>query len=268
METFKTTDVHRACSKRYYDENKEAISQRYKEQYRAKHPLKPKEDKIKHDGRGRPKRPQLEFTDAVTFDEKTQRYKRKGDMPSPINPVNKHNKHAEFLWIVESITGEPFIYDNTKWTGKEISNGDCSMCLCSTHIDYNYEITYLPTSKKFIVGSECVKKISKEFYKVIKADRCRVCYEPVLDKRPSHGRDGYCSKTCEYPKMKFGKYKGMRIDTLPLNYIDWFLDNIKMCDESIKVAMIKFRGNAYYNCETHSYGLPLSNFEIDDMGNS
>jgi hypothetical protein len=239
MDTFKTTDVHRACSKRYYDENKKAILQKHREQYRAKHPIKPKEDKVKHDGRGRPKRPQLTIDDAVVFDETTQRYKRNVNMASPINPVKKGNKHSEFLWIVESVTGEPFVYDKIKWSGKEISNGDCSMCLCSTHIDYNYEITHLPTSKKFIVGSECVKKISKDFYKVIKADRCRVCYEPVLDKRPSHGRDGYCSKECEFPKMKFGKYKGQRIDTLPVTYINWFIDNVTPRDEEIKIAMYR-----------------------------
>ena len=221
---FKTTDVHRACSTRYYNENKATVLEKQRQAYRVKNP---KKEKI----------PQT-IDDVVEFDETTQRYKRKDNMSSPINPVNK-SKHQEFLWIIENITEEPFVYDNLKWTGREISNGGCGMCLCSTHIDYNYEIAHLPTGKKFIVGSECVKKISKDFYKVIKADRCRVCYEPVLDKRPSHGRDGYCSKECEFPKMKIGKHKGQRIDTLPLYYINWFIENIVIRDEKTKKIKIE-----------------------------
>lgn len=221
---FKTTEVHRACSTRYYQQNKDDILKKQREEYRVKNPKK--------------ERIQLTVDDAVVFDKKTQRYKRNGNMSSPINPVNK-SKHQEFLWIIENITGEAFEYDNLKWTGTEISNGDCSMCLCSTHIDYNYCIKHLPSGKEFIVGSECVKKISKDFYKVIKADRCRVCFEPVLDKRPSHGRDGYCSKECEFPKLKFGKHKGQRIDTIPIHYINWLLENITIKDEETKIAMYR-----------------------------
>ena len=113
------------------------------------------------------------------------------------------------------------------------------MCLCSTHIDYNYEITHLPTSKKFIVGSECVKKVSKDFWKVIRADRCRVCSEPIIDKRPSHGRDGYCSKECSYPKINFGKYKGSRVDTLPISYMNWYIDNVFGKGQHFKDSMIR-----------------------------
>ena len=129
------------------------------------------------------------------------------------------------------------------------------MCLCSTHIDYNYSITHLPTGKQFVVGSECVKKISKDFYKVIKSDRCRVCYEPILDKRPMYGRDGYCSLVCEYPKMKFGKYKGSRIDTLPITYINWFIENVQPRDEEVKIAMHRAINQNISVCEIN----PTSN---------
>ena len=231
--SFKTTENHRRSSANYYETNKEVILAKAREKYRLTHPLpEPDEEAVIKPVPSRKKKikPSRSIWDAVEL--KDGIYRRNGNEPSPILPFDpkvdtvNNIKQNELLKIIEGITDCSFTYNPAVWVGEEMECGDSSMCLCSQLVRYNFIITHKPSNKKFIVGSECVKKISPKFHKVIKCDKCRICGDPVLDKRPKHGREGYCSKECMPNKMPFGKHKGMRLDCLPLSYMEWCVENL------------------------------------------
>lgn len=213
---YKTSDVHRACSKAYYEANKDRCNARRAERYRELHPPKPKKEKPK-----KVKRVPVEWLpqDVVEENEYGQ-YARRLDALFPVNPVSKSKKN-EFTWIVEGITEQEFNEDD--WSGYE-TVGDSKYCICSQAIEHQYIITHKPTNIKFCVGSQCVKKVSQDLFDLITHPTCVAtgCKDPVMDQRTKHGRCGYCSDTChEDSTLTFGKYKDVNIRTIPDSYWRW-----------------------------------------------
>jgi len=214
---YKTTEVHRACSARYYENNKERLNARRAERHRELHPPKPKKQKI-------PKRVPVEklerLPEDAVMDVGTNLFVRKLNEPTPINPISKSKKN-EFLWIVEGITKHKF--NELEWCGEEIVD-DISRCICSQHIEHAYNIRHKPTGSEFRVGSQCVKKVSQELFDIITHDACKSskCQRPVLDKRTACGKKGYCTESCRLNNtLTFGKYKGYDLKDVPQNYWDW-----------------------------------------------
>lgn len=155
--------------------------------------------------------------DAVRYDVSVDAYVRRIDATSLINPVSNKNKRKEFIWVIEDITETPF--NESEWTGREIES-DISMCICSQAVCHTYSIHHLPTGQNFLVGSQCVQKISPTLATIITHDKCKKCSSPVLDKRTKFGKLGFCSRKCMYI-VPFGKHKGKTIDELPRSYMAW-----------------------------------------------
>lgn len=176
--------------------------------------------------------------DAVRYDTASQAYIRKIDNKQLINPISNKNKQNEFLWIIEKLTGTPF--NETEWNGIETIS-DISMCICSQEISHVYLIKHIPSNKQFLVGSQCVKKISTKLAGIITHDKCKKCSEPVMDKRTKYGKLGFCSRECMY-LVPFGKHKGKTIDELPRSYISWMnktLQEMELKNDSKDSWMIK-----------------------------
>jgi len=224
---YKTSEVHRACSARYYQENKARLNARRAERYRELHPPKPKKEKPK-----KVKRVPVERLPQDAVEEIGNGvYSRRLDALLPINPVSK-SKREEFIWVVEGITGQGFNADD--WVGKE-EEGDIKYCICSQAIEHQYTITHKPTNMSFSVGSQCVKKVSQRLYDIITHDVCisSTCSNPVLDKRTKCGRRGYCSERCRaHTTLTFGKYKGVDIGDIPQSYWDWMESTVESHDPS------------------------------------
>ena len=220
---FKTTEAHRACSARYYQENKDRLNARRAERYRELHPPKPKKPK-------KVKRIPVERLPQDVVEETVDGlYTRRLDALVPVNPVSK-SKKSEFIWIVEGITKQKF--DANDWKGWE-SMGGANYCICSQAIEHQYTILHKPTGIRFSVGSQCVKKVSQHLYDIITHDSCAApnCWNPVMDMRTKHGKCGYCSNTCqENSTLSFGKYKGADIRTIPDSYWKWMERTIEAHD--------------------------------------
>ena len=170
--------------------------------------------------------------DAVRYDISVDAYVRRIDATSLINPVCNKNKRNEFIWVIEDITETQF--NESEWTGREIES-DISMCICSQAVCHTYSIHHLPTGHNFLVGSQCVQKISPTLATIITHDKCKKCSEPVLDKRTKCGKLGFCSEECMWKvellsvqdrlkrkyRVPFGKHKGKKIEELPKSYLTW-----------------------------------------------
>ena len=220
---FKTTEAHRACSARYYQENKDRLNARRAERYRELHPPKPKKPKkVKRIPVERLPQDVLETVDG-------RFYRRRFDTPALVNPVSK-SKKCEFIWIVEGITKHKF--DDKEWRG-HLSGASAKRCICGEEIGLYYFITHMPTDISFLVGSKCVKKVSQHLYDMITHESCIApnCWNPVMDMRTKHGKCGYCSNTCqENSTLSFGKYKGADIRTIPDSYWKWMERTIEAHD--------------------------------------
>ena len=155
--------------------------------------------------------------DAVRYDISVDAYVRRIDATSLINPTCNKNKRNEFIWVIEDITETPF--NESEWNGREIES-DISMCICSQAVCHTYSIHHLPTGHNFLVGSQCVQKISPTLATIITHDKCKKCSEPVLDKRTKFGKLVFCSEECMYI-VPFGKHKGKKIEELPKSYLTW-----------------------------------------------
>lgn len=230
---YKTSEVHRACSARYYEANKARLNAERAERHRKLHPPKPK--KPKPEKKKKVKRVPVERLPQDVVEEIGDgHYARRLDALVPVNPVSR-SKKSEFIWIVEGITGKEF--DSNEWTGKE-SVGDSKYCICSQAIEYQYIITHKPTNISFSVGSQCVKKVSQHLYDIITHTPCKAydCTRPVMDKRRKAGRCGYCSDTChECSTLTFGKYKDADIQTIPDSYWKWMertVESNEFCEDN------------------------------------
>ncbi len=227
---YKTSEVHRACSKRYYEANKARLNAARAEAHRKLHPPKPKKPKPEKKKRvGRI--PVERLPQDVVEENGDGRYARRLDALVPVNPVSRRSKKSEFIWIVEGITGQEF--NANDWNGCE-SEGNSKYCICSQAIEHQYTITHKPTNISFSVGSQCVKKVSQHLYDIITHDQCGAydCSRPVMDKRRKAGRCGYCSDTChEGSTLSFGKYKDADIQTIPDSYWKW-MERTVLYDET------------------------------------
>jgi len=137
---------------------------------------------------------------AVYLEPNIKCYVRK-DSKNFYNPFEKNMKH-EFLWIIEGITKKKFNED--EWKGDFLCI-EKNHCICCHNINKQYIIKHIPTNKSFLVGCACVKKVSDNLYYNLVKDKCLWCKKPILDKRKTRKREGYCSKDC---------YESSYLDTL------------------------------------------------------
>lgn len=175
--------------------------------------------------------PVEELNEVLTYNTHLGVYERDATATKCINPVNR-NKPCEFLWILEQQTKSPF--DEDDWEHDEVNTCQHdALCICSQKITHSFTIKHIPTDQSFLVGSECVRKISKSLYNEIVKDKCVVCAAPILDKRTKLGKKNICSAACNVSILPFGKYKGQEITTIPISYLewlykqDWVSENIK-----------------------------------------
>ena len=264
---YKTTSTHRNCSKEYYYQNQEVVLAKARERYhlrkqkekaereqkladaeQTENVIIPIPKKEKKEKKVKSEKPLKTIWDAVAYTDGL--YRRRADAVRPCRPFDPEHdtasqiKHKELLWIIEGVTGENFNFNPRIWTGDVWYQEDSSMCLCSQTVKHNFIINHIPSRKKFIVGSECIKKVSPDFYKAILADKCKICQSPVMSRRPMHGREGYCSQECMPEKIKFGKHKGTRLDALPVDYMKFLVSKFAPSPlmEQLK-QMIEFKKN-------------------------
>lgn len=157
--------------------------------------------------------------DVISYNSHLGVYERDATATKCINPVNR-NKPCEFLWILEQQTKSPF--DEDDWEHEEVNTSQHdALCICSQRITHAYTIKHIPTEQSFLVGSECVRKISKSLYNEIVKEKCVVCAAPILDKRTKLGKKNICSAACNVSILPFGKYKGHELSTIPVSYLEW-----------------------------------------------
>ena len=242
---FKTTETHRNCSKEYYYSNQEVILAKAREKYHLRRQKEKEERELRAEAEeqnenviipmpkkekkkiSKPEKPVKTIWDAVAYTDGYYRRKTTAVKPcrpfDPIKDTASQIKHSELLWIIEGVTDCSFNYNPDIWTGDVWEQEDSSMCLCSQKVKHNFVIIHIPSDKKFIVGSECIKKVSPALHKAILSGKCKICSKPALDRRCTHGREGYCSKECMPSKMPFGKYKGIRLDAIPIDYMEFLI---------------------------------------------
>ncbi len=146
-------------------------------------------------------------------------FQRNNTATKCINPINK-GKHDEFLWILQTQTN--CIFNADEWEQDDLAtNQDNALCICSQKIEHTFKIKHTPTGYSFIVGSECIKKISKSLYNKFFKPKCAVCGCPILDKRTKLGKKNLCSEACNSSVLPFGKYKNQELSTIPVSYLEW-----------------------------------------------
>ena len=174
--------------------------------------------------------PVEELSNAISYNPYLHVYERNSNQTKLINPINK-NKEDEFLWILEKQTGSIFHEDD--WEDQITCQDRKGLCICSKNIQNVYTIKHKPTSQSFVVGSECIKKISKNLYNKIFKDKCVVCDEPILDKRTKLGKKNICSDECDKSILHFGKYKNIPIKKVPVSYLEWLCKQ-EWCKNNVK----------------------------------
>ena len=145
---------------------------------------------------------------------------------------HKDNKFAEFLYILQEVTGEQFDGDNYYGTNPEDLDNDEDyenyqneegLCICSQIIHKLYKITYKPSNITFQVGCECVKKTDLNLFNEITKPKCSMCPSLLLDRRTQPNKSGYCSEKC---KLKHEKEIDEKLKI-------YYLDDNKMTHSNI-----------------------------------
>jgi len=167
-----------------------------------------------------PKRIPVEAIDQViSYNSIQDVFMRDATATKCINPVSI-SKHDEFLWILQKQTN--CIFNSDEWEQDELATTqDDALCICSQRIEHTFRIKHTPTGYSFIVGSECIKKISKSLYNSIFKTKCVVCSNPILDRRTKLGKKNLCSENCNSSVLPFGKYKNQELSTIPVSYLEW-----------------------------------------------
>lgn len=163
-----------------------------------------------------------------------------------------NNMYKEFLYVFEKQYGK-FEEDDYKIVActikDEVDGLDClyednpfegELCCCTHPIKNLYYIENIKHKQAWLVGSECVKKVSSTLYEQtrkykIKTQRkregkiCGFCEEPLVDLRKKYQKIGYCDYRCykksQY-KINFGKHKGKILNEFVytkngFNYVQW-----------------------------------------------
>jgi uncharacterized protein (DUF3820 family) len=183
--------------------------------------------------------PVEELKQTISYDDTLNLFERKREAISCINPINK-NKQNEFMWILEKQTGSPF--NEIEWEQDYFNGESQTLCICSKNIELIYTIKHVPTNQSFVVGSECIKKISKNLYNKIFKEKCRVCNSVILDKRTKLGKNNICSYSCNNGIFRFGNNKNKTITEVPKNYCEWLYKQHWVKDtlkELIKTIVLK-----------------------------
>ena len=203
---YKTTSTHRNCSKEYYYQNQEVVLAKAREKY---HLRRQKEKEAREQ-----KLADAEQTENVIIPMPKKEKKEK---------KVKAEKPLKTIW-------DAVVYTDGLYRRRADAVRPCR--------------PFDPEHDTFIVGSECIKKVSPDFYKAILADKCKTCQSPVPSKRPTFGREGYCCKECMPEKIKFGKHKGTRLDALPMDYMKFLVSKFAPSPlmEELK-KMIEFKKN-------------------------
>ncbi len=174
--------------------------------------------------------PVEELSKAISYNPYLHVYERNPTQTKLINPISK-NKQDEFLWILEKQTGSIFHEDD--WEEQITCQDREGLCICSKNIENIYTIKHKPTSQSFVVGSECIKKISKNLHNKIFKEKCVVCDDPILDKRTILGKKNICSYECDNSILHFGKYKNIPIKKVPVSYLEWLCKQ-DWCRKNVK----------------------------------
>ena len=183
--------------------------------------------------------PVEELKEVISYDNALDLFERKRDAITCINPINKNKQH-EFVWILEKQTKSPF--NENEWRQHCFTGQEETLCICSKNIKLNYTIKHVPTNQSFLVGSECIKKISKNLYNKIFKEKCRVCNSPILDKRTKLGRINICSNACNKGIFTYGKHYNKTITEVPKTYCEWLYKQHWLDDtlkELIKTIVLK-----------------------------
>ena len=183
--------------------------------------------------------PVEELNQTILYDHTLNLFERKHDAIACINPINKNKQH-EFLWILEKQTKSPF--NENEWKEDYFTGEGNTLCICSKNIELIYTIKHVPTNQSFVVGSECIKKISKNLYNKIFKEKCRVCSSVILDKRTKLGKNNICSYSCNKGIFRFGNNKNKTITEVPKNYCEWLYKQHWVNDtlkELIKTIVLK-----------------------------
>jgi len=183
--------------------------------------------------------PVEELNQTLSYDHILNLFERKRDATTCINPINKNKQH-EFMWILEKQTGSPF--NEIEWEQDYFNGESQTLCICSKNIELIYTIKHVPTNQSFVVGSECIKKISKNLYNKIFKEKCRVCNLPILDKRTKLGKNNICSNACKKGIFRFGNHKNKTITEVPKTYCEWLFKQQWVDDtlkELIKTIVLK-----------------------------
>ena len=155
----------------------------------------------------------------ISYNSRQNMFERKHEKTKCINPIN-NSKHYEFLWVLQQQTNCSF--NENEWEPDILSPSlEDALCICSQKIRYKYKIKHTPTGQSFLVGSECIKKISKNLYNSVIKPKCIICGNPILNRRTRLGKKNICSVECNSMVMPFGKYKNQNITTVPLSYLEW-----------------------------------------------
>ena len=183
--------------------------------------------------------PVEELNQTILYDHTLNLFERKHDAIACINPINKNKQH-EFLWILEKQTKSPF--NENEWKEDYFTGEGNTLCICSKNIELIYTIKHVPTNQSFVVGSECIKKISKNLYNKIFKEKCRVCSSVILDKRTKLGKNNICSYSCNKGIFRFGNHKNKTITEVPKTYCEWLFKQQWVDDtlkELIKTIVLK-----------------------------
>lgn len=136
----------------------------------------------------------------------------------PCNIIAVDKRPAELLDLISEGIGKRFTtfepFD--QWHVEAVKQERECQCLCTQPIKWCIVVRHIASQFKFAIGKQCVERFLGETHSErankMYSDRdkpdCKHsnCSEKVGDGRTSHGKKGYCSKSC------------MRIDQAPYRY--------------------------------------------------
>jgi len=168
------------------------------------------------------------------------------------------NYSTEFLYVFQTQYGE-FNENDYKVVGYNIKNesdalfdgyvdnpNEGSICCCTHPIKNFYYIQNIKHNQTWLVGSECVKKVSyylyqqtlkykKQHERMAEGRICGYCENVLIDLRKKIQKKGYCDINCyrksQY-KINFGIHKGKILNEFVytkkgFDYIQWVKSVLK-----------------------------------------
>jgi len=136
---------------------------------------------------------------AMKQDEMKQRFRVSDDLvvKRTDHKLIKGNKGVEFFHIIHTLTGTEEFNDD-EWQSYYDPRYDGSgYCICGHRIRKTF-VTEHESDIKFLVGSHCVNKLSKNQYNILMKGTCirEGCKTALTDRRKSAQKHGFCSDDC------------------------------------------------------------------------